>query len=156
MFCSKNCIRIARRNRTSIYEETLQVSCVELHNCVKFFFLTAGWCYVRHIPASFVNTTGGCDPDKSYDSMQSVLASLLGYDLWVYIAFVVLPVLYVTMHCYLRCKVTGMAVLVHGLYVGVASFLRGEGPGDEAIRTCRCKVGIPIYRPPRLAGHKTG
>ena len=59
--------------------------------------------------------------------MQSVLASLLGYDLWVYIAFIVLPVLYVTMHFYLRRKVTGMAVLVHGLYVGVASSLGEKG-----------------------------
>ena len=63
--------------------------------------------------------------------MQSVLASLLGYDLWVYMAFIVLPVLYVTMHCYLRRKVTGMVVLVHGLNVGIALSLRGEGPGDK-------------------------
>ena len=42
-----------------------------------------------------------------------------------------------------------MAVLVHGLYVGVASSLGREGPGDEAIHTCRCKVSIPI-------DHQTG
>ena len=70
------------------------------------YSLPAGWCYIRRIPANFVNTTTACsDPDQSYDREQSLLASLLGYDLWVYIAFIVLPVLYVTMHCYLRCKV---------------------------------------------------
>ena len=62
-------------------------------------FYHSVWCYIRLVPRS----------DGKIDRSATILAQLLGYELWVYITFVALLVLYLTMLCYLKYRVCSLA-----------------------------------------------
>jgi len=67
-----------------------------------------GWCYLRYVNVTVPSggTNSSCNFSIIYqNNPENIMAELLGYDIWMYIAFIVLPLLYLTMHCYLRCKV---------------------------------------------------
>ena len=66
----------------------------------------SAWCYIRLVPRS----------DGEIDRPATILAQLLGYELWVYITFVALLVLYLTMLCYLKYRVCS--------FCSLASFLQ--------------------------------
>ena len=66
------------------------------------------WCYLRYVNVTVPSggTNSSCNFSITYqNNPENIMAELLGYDIWTYIAFIVLPLLYLTMHCYLRCKV---------------------------------------------------
>jgi len=67
-----------------------------------------GWCYLRYVNVTVPSggTNSSCNFSIIYqNNPENIMAEVLGYDIWMYIAFIVLPLLYLTMHCYLRCKV---------------------------------------------------
>ncbi|XP_064393993.1 cyclic AMP receptor-like protein A isoform X3 [Halichondria panicea] len=55
-------------------------------------FADIGWCYIAK------NSL----PSSKYESY--LLAEYLSYDIWVYLVFIALPVLYITAFVYIRCK----------------------------------------------------
>ena len=64
-----------------------------------------GWCYtadLRELNFSSINCTTQKDHRAFTDNIVSIV---FGYELWVYIAFVTLPVLYTTLFCYMKFKV---------------------------------------------------
>ena len=59
------------------------------------FYCRAGWCYIRVVQKSNGNV----------DHSTTVLAEVLGYELWFYVTFVSLAAIYITMLFYLKYKV---------------------------------------------------
>ena len=57
--------------------------------------IPAGWCYIRVVP----------DSKGAIDHSTTVLAEVLGYELWFYATFVSLAAIYITMLCYIKYKV---------------------------------------------------
>jgi hypothetical protein len=55
-----------------------------------------GWCYVKWVHGS----TPGPSGDDRY-----LMPQIVGYEIWLYLTFVVLPVLYIWIRCYIRVKV---------------------------------------------------
>ena len=85
---------------------SLCVFCSHLHQYT-------GWCYLRFV-TSFDVKNGSCNYTiTDADRVHNIVAEMLGYDLWMYIAFIVLPLLYLSMHCYLRCKVMWIGYTRH-------------------------------------------
>ncbi len=52
-----------------------------------------GWCYIAKVGV----------PSSKYESY--LLAEYLSYEIWVYLVFIALPLLYITAFVYIRCKV---------------------------------------------------
>ena len=59
------------------------------------FLFSAVWCYIR-----VVNVNG------TEDYQATLIAQLIGYDIWVYATFFILPAIYFTLMCYLRYRVS--------------------------------------------------
>jgi phosphatidylglycerophosphatase A len=67
-----------------------------VHAYVKIhFYCRAGWCYIRVVQ----NSNGDVDHSTT------VLAEVVGYELWFYATFVSLAAIYITMLFYLKYKV---------------------------------------------------
>ena len=67
-------------------------------SCLVYFIAAhcfAGWCYRRVVP----NSKG------QIDHSTTVVAEVLGYELWFYGTLVSLVAIYITMLCYLKFKV---------------------------------------------------
>jgi hypothetical protein len=76
-----------------------------VHAYVKIhFYCRAGWCYIRVVQ----NSNGDVDHSTT------VLAEVVGYELWFYATFVSLAAIYITMLFYLKYK--GMKIKKHWKY----------------------------------------
>ncbi len=55
-----------------------------------------GWCYVKWVHGS----TPGPSGDDRY-----LMPQIVGFEIWLYLTFIVLPILYIWIRCYIRVKV---------------------------------------------------
>ena len=60
------------------------------HACI------SGWCYVKWVHGTTLGPAG----DDRY-----LMPQIVGYEIWLYLTFFVLPVLYIWIRCYIRVKV---------------------------------------------------
>ena len=59
--------------------------------------LLVGWCYLQRI--NIINASNSTHH-------RNIVPQVLGYEVWVYFALIVLPVLYVWIRCHVRIKVS--------------------------------------------------
>ena len=57
---------------------------------------SVGWCYIRVVP----------DSKGRVDHTTTVVAEVLGYELWFYGTFASLAVIYITLLCYIKFTVS--------------------------------------------------
>jgi len=79
-----------------VWSQEIGIKCMCDVESKYHLFLHVAWCYIRLVP----------EGNKTYSRSDTLLAQLVGYDIWVYATFIILPALYLTMLCYLRRRVS--------------------------------------------------
>ena len=64
--------------------------------CSIIIYYTTGWCYIKWVNGSREGPMG---------MRRNVIPPVFGYELWLYLTFIVLPLLYIWIRCYIRVKV---------------------------------------------------